>query len=635
MKHEIENQKEKYRFLAEYSNDVIWTLGLNGKFQYVSPSVERLRGYTPEEVISEPLEKALTPRSYAIVKDLINRFEEILNENPGSVPSVVTEMEQTCKDGSTVWTEASVATILGDDGKPKLFLGVSRNISDRKKRDTELKRSEENYRLLAETSMDIILLSDMEGYITYANAAFLKLSSYSSEEITSLNVQDIVLPKYHHLLEEHRTKRREGNLSKFLYEIEIKTKDNQIIPIEVASNPIHLNKLPVAVLITGRDITERKIAHAKLVENERRFRRYIENAPLPVFLVSSSGRIKFINEAASAYLGFEKSNMLGKSMFKFTAQSEDMKTRRILKEDNVGMNFELKLISSSGEEFISIIRSSRIEKNTFLIYIIDITARKKAEQKTLEKEAEIRKMNLELEEIVKSRTSELQKTNKDLEAFTYSVSHDLRAPLSHMKAFTKLLQNRISNYNDAKSENYLSTLIQSVEKMNKMIDDFLLFSKINKLVLDKSEFDMTKLVNQVIYEFNYETDKRKIDWEIEEMGNVFADKNMIRLVWVNLISNALKYSSGKEKAKIVIGKLIDVEKTAFSIKDNGAGFNENYKDKLFNVFQRLHSDSEFPGTGIGLANVKRIIESHGGEVWGASPAEEGAEFGFTLPLRLP
>jgi PAS domain S-box-containing protein len=632
MQQEMEKQKEKYRILAEYSNDVIWTLGMDGRFQYISPSVERLRGYTAEEVMNEPFEKALTPRSFVIITDLFDRFSQILIENPGKIPSAVTEIEQTCKDGSTVWTEASVSTIMGKDNKPKLFLGVSRNISDRKKRETELRQSEENYRLLAETSMDIILLFNMDGYMTYANKAFFTLSSYSANEIATMNIRDIVSPKYYILIDEHVKRRVEGDFSRYLYEIEIRTKDERLVPLEVASSPIHLNKLPVAILVSGRDITERRQAHRKLVENERRFRKYIENAPLPVFMVSSSGRIKFVNEAACTYLDYEKLDLLGKNILEFTSLSDDSQTNKILKEDNAGLSFELSFNNSRGKEFIAIVRSSYIERNTFLIYAIDITARIKAEQKTMEKEAEIRKMNAELEETVRNRTLELQKTNKELEAFTYSVSHDLRAPLSHIKAFSKLLQNRINKFKDPKSENYLETLSQSVDKMNQMIDDFLIFSKMNKAVLDKTEFDLSNLVSQVIFEFKHETKGREIEWEIEKLGNVYSDKNMIRLVWINLISNALKYTSRKEKAEIHIGKIISGEKTIYFIKDNGAGFDEKYKNKLFSVFQRLHSDTEFPGTGIGLANVKRIIESHGGEVWGQSPGDEGAEFFLTLPL---
>jgi PAS domain S-box-containing protein len=630
MQLEVEKQKEKYRILAEYSNDVIWTLDMNGRFQYVSPSVKKLRGYTPEEVISEPLEKAFTKRSYDILMYLVSRFHQDIKDNPGKTPSVVTEIQQTCKDGSYVWTEVSISTIMGKDNKPELFLGVSRNISNRKKMDRELRQSEENYRLLAENSMDIILLYNMEGYITYANSAFFALTSYTSNDIMAMNIRDIVSPKYNQLVEKNAKRREEGDTSRYIYEIEIITKDKRLVPMEIASSSIHLNKFNVAMLVSARDITERKQSLRKLVENERRFRKYIENAPLPVFLVTFIGRIKFVNEAAYNYLDYKKSDLMGKSIFKFIADKDKELAQKIINENEAEAGFELGFLKSNGEQTIAIVRSSKIEKDSFLVYAIDITARIRAEQKTIEKEMEIRNMNVELEKIVRNRTIELQKTNKELEAFTYSVSHDLRAPLSHIKTFSKILKRRISTYNDPKSENYLKTLSQSVEKMNQMIDDFLIFSKMNKAVLNKTQFDLGSLVKQVIFEYKYETRKRDIEWKIEDMGSVYADKNMIRLVWVNLISNALKYTSGKLKTKIHIGKTTYGEKTAYFIKDNGVGFDENYKNKLFAAFQRLHSDSEFPGSGIGLANVKKIIESHDGEVWGNSPGEEGAEFFMIL-----
>ena len=232
------------------------------------------------------------------------------------------------------------------------------------------------------------------------------------------------------------------------------------------------------------------------------------------------------------------------------------------------------------------------------------------------------------------RAAELVIANKELESFSYSVSHDLRTPLRHVVGFVVLLNEHMQETLDDQNRHYLEVISKAANDMGQLIDDLLSFSRIGKTVMESRKVDLNLLIKQVIETFEPGMDRRSIEWDIGTLPNVNGDTEMLKLVMSNLISNALKFTSLKTSARIEIGSKPDPEnksQVVFYIKDNGAGFDMQYKEKLFGVFQRLHSQKDFQGTGIGLANVKRVIQRHGGRVWAEGVLEEGAIFYFTLP----
>ncbi|MGC2425281.1 MAG: ATP-binding protein, partial [Nitrospirota bacterium] len=249
-------------------------------------------------------------------------------------------------------------------------------------------------------------------------------------------------------------------------------------------------------------------------------------------------------------------------------------------------------------------------------------------------EDEIRKLNEELEQRVVERTTELMAVNKELEAFTYSVSHDLRAPLRHIHGFVDLLVQNSSQNLDDKGKRYLTTISKAASQMGNLVDDLLTFSRMGRTEIQKHSIDLENIVYGVIDEMRYELRERDIEWKVGKLAPVYGDPSMLRLVMVNLISNAVKFTRTRDKAVIEIGSYTEAGgEDVVYIKDNGIGFDMRYVDKLFGVFQRLHSIEEFEGTGIGLANVRRIISRHGGRTWAEGASGKGAAFYFSLPSR--
>ena len=334
-------------------------------------------------------------------------------------------------------------------------------------------------------------------------------------------------------------------------------------------------------------------------------------------------------------LGLPDSNGL-ETLFKFKALFPELATIIIL----TGLNdteVGLKAVNSGAQDYIikGHVDSDKLLKSIIYSYErsrlnnelkSQIEARKLAEK-------EILKLNSELEQRILDRTAQLKIVNLELEAFSHSVSHDLRAPLRHINGFAEILKEEYYDQLPEKAKNYLDTISDSAKKMNILIDDLIKLSRTNRIELKKSMLKMNQVLDDALSEVQPLLENRKVDINISTLPEIIGDYNLLRLVWVNLLDNAIKYTRPRKKAVINIDYKEEKEEFIFCIHDNGVGFDMNYAQKLFGAFQRLHSTDEFEGTGIGLSNVRRIISRHSGRTWAEAELDKGASFYFSLPKK--
>jgi signal transduction histidine kinase len=261
----------------------------------------------------------------------------------------------------------------------------------------------------------------------------------------------------------------------------------------------------------------------------------------------------------------------------------------------------------------------------------EIAERKRAETALYASEDRLLTLNAELEERVEARTAQLEAANKDLEGFSYSVSHDLRAPIRAINGFCTLLAEDHRAQLDDEARRKLAIISAESDRMGQLIDDLLAFSRLGRKSLEPTELDMTNLARRAFERLEQVGHDKKVEFRLGSMPKAEGDRSLFEQVWMNLLSNALKFSSKKESPIIEAGGLSADQEYVYFVRDNGAGFDPRYQAKLFGVFQRLHHDHEFPGTGVGLALVHKIVTRHGGRVWADGKPDEGATFHFTLP----
>jgi PAS domain S-box-containing protein len=398
----------------------------------------------------------------------------------------------------------------------------------------------------------------------------------------------------------------------------------------------HLSTLPPALhraLNQAEFQVQRKRAEEALLMSEERYRSLVELSPDALF-VQIDDKIVFINTAGVRLFGANKArDIIGRSPIGFIHPDDRKKIQqrmRKLYEEHKPLHFiEHRIMQLDGAVIDVEMAAAPLTfegKPAAQVILHDITDRKRSEE-------EIRRLNQELEQRVIARTAELETANKELEAFSYSVSHDLRAPLRHIEGFVEILRATKAECLDEEGNRHLQTIADSSRQMGKLIDDLLGFSRTSRVELRKVNVRLDDIVRDVLHEMEPDTKNRQIEWIRGKLPQVEGDPALLRQVFYNLISNALKYTRTRPSARIEIGSTSADNETIVFVKDNGVGFDPRYAQKLFGVFQRLHRASEFEGTGIGLANVRRIISRHVGRTWAESELDKGATFYFSLPTK--
>jgi PAS domain S-box-containing protein len=384
---------------------------------------------------------------------------------------------------------------------------------------------------------------------------------------------------------------------------------------------------------------EQQLTQQALRESEQKFRVIFDQTFQFIGMLSPDGVVLQANQTALDSVGISEDAVVGKPFWEtpWWAHSVELQKRlqAAIPEAAGGklvryevthptadgeirhIDFSLKPVTDARGQAVLLIPEGR-----------DITERKEAEE-------ELKKHREHLEEMVKGRTAALETANKELEAFAYSISHDLRAPLRHIDGYLDLFQKRVGTDLDEQSRHYMEQISGSARRMGNLIDDLLAFSKMGRQALSFQQVDLGQLVRDVIRELEPDTAGRNIHWRVDHLPLLRGDRAMLRAVLANLIENAVKFTRPRTRTEIEIGCLpSEKTETVVFVRDNGVGFDMDYADKLFGVFQRLHRQEEFEGTGIGLANVRRIIARHGGRTWAEGTVDQGATFYFSLPIPV-
>jgi PAS domain S-box-containing protein len=513
-----------------------------------------------------------------------------------------------------------------------LLMDTVWKVIQKQRAEQELRLSEQMFSDIFNLSPDMIgIIRMVDSVILMLNPMFVKVTGYLLDEFIGKTPNDLNL-----WINDHEKQQmfeaivKTGEVNNM--EASMRIKDGSVLICLVSGKKLVFNN-EEALIFVVHDITERKETEKLIAYERNMLRTLIDTIPDLVYVKDANCRNIVTNRAASDLLGVSIENMLGKTdtdIHKLDVADQFLTDEQQLMQNGIPViNKEERIFDKDGNEVIVQTTKLPLRDANGIIQGLVGTGHIITEQKRAENE--IRKLNEELEKKVEERTLKLQELNKELESFAYSVSHDLRAPLRHVDGFVRLMYSNIASPSE-NIKSYFEKITNASKRMSGMIDELLTFSRLGRKELALSPVDLNLLINEIIEQIKPDITSRNVTWKINPLTVVPGDRNLLRIAFDNLISNAIKYTSKKEMAIIEIGVASDVSENAtVYIKDNGAGFDMAYAEKLFGVFQRLHSPEEFEGIGIGLANVKQIIVKHKGVVYAEGKLNEGATFYIQLP----
>ncbi len=619
----LKQSEERFRLLADEVVEGI-VLSEEGRIFDANRSFTRMYGYELEEVIGMNAVGLVPPELREMVARWISAWDAEPYESKGLK-----------KDGTVFPIEVRPRR-MPYEGRQVRVTSVL-DLTERKLQEEALRASEEEYRAIFELAGVGKAQSDPHtGRLVRVNAKFCEITGYSPEELLGMTFLEITHPddRGQDLDRFRRMVRGEGDYS---VEKRYIRKDGRVAWVSVNATVVRdEGGRPVRTASTIQDITERKRAEKDLRrlqdaerasneealrEAQERFRSAFDNAPIGVAIVDLGGRFLQVNRSLCEILGYQEEQLLATTFQEITHPDDveaSMEHVRRVMEDEVGSySLEKRYVAADGRPVwvslsVSLVRDADGDPLYFVDQIQDITERKLAEKE------------------LARRAEELAHANAELEQFSYSVSHDLRAPLRSIDGFSQILLEDYADRLDEEGRAYLGRVRAASQHMGHLMDDLLDLSRVSRRPLRSGRVGLSALAREIIEELRRSQPDREARFVVEDGLEVEGDPRLLAVALENLLGNAWKFTSKNATAKIEFGSTSQNGRRLYYVRDDGAGFDQAYADKLFAAFQRLHKDEDFEGTGIGLATVQRVIHRHGGRLWAEGEVGKGATFYFTL-----
>ena len=613
----LRQSEGRYRSLAIATAQIVWTTNANGKVVEDMPMWRALTGKSEEELRGWGWVDSLHPEDR-------ERTRAVWSEAVRARSVYETEYRIRKSDGEYRHFAVRGVPVLQADGSVREWVGTCTDITERKRAEEALRRASAYNRRLLEASLDPLVTIGPDGKITDVNEATEAVTGYPRAELIGKDFADY-FTNPQAAREGYERVFREGFVRD--YALEIRHRDGHTIPVLYNAAIYRDEAGDVAgVMAAARDITARKRAEAELRQQSH----LIDLAHDAIFIRDRDGTIRSWNRGAEQMYGWTKVDALGRISHDLLGTRFPVSLAEL--EDRMARDgsWEGELIHSRRDGARIVVasrhvldREERGEPTVVLEINSDVTERKRADD-------ELRRLKGELEERVVMRTAQLEIANKELESFAYSVSHDLRSPLRVIDGFCQILVTEYGPGLEGKPRHCLQRISEYSRKMGRLIDDLLHFSRLGRQAMSPQPVAMADLVRQCLEELQGEREGREVEVILGELPPCRADAALLKQVWLNLLANALKFTRSRAAARIEAGSFARDGETVYFVRDNGVGFDMAYADKLFGVFQRLHRQEDYEGTGVGLALVQRIIHRHGGRVWAEAGPDRGAAFYFTL-----
>ncbi|MBU0982661.1 MAG: PAS domain S-box protein [candidate division Zixibacteria bacterium] len=622
---DLQQSEQRYRQLVETMRDGLATINQDGEFTYLNPQIEKILGYSAEELIGTSILGYLDEDNRRILREQMAVGQEDGQESY--------ELVWTKRDGSNVQTLMSPQALFNADGMPAGSFSIISDISHLRRAESALLESEARFRRMADSALDMIFrMAVPSGHYEYVSPAVTSITGYSPQDLyhTPRLIHKIIHPRWRKFFRGEWEQLLKGDMPPS-YEFQIIHKSGEERWLH-QRNVLILDDQGQPVAIEGivTDISTRKDAEMRLKEREALLQSIFRSAPIGIGLVYNRN-LGWINDRLREITGYSREELVGQNARMLYPSQEEYERVGRDKYDQIAKNgrgtVETVWRRKDGAEIQVLLSSTPLDATDLTHGVtftaLDITERKQAEE-------EICRLNEELEQRVRRRTAELQNAVQELESFSYSVSHDLRAPVRAIDGFCQALTQDCGPQLSETGLDYLGRVHRAVGKMDTLINDLLMLSRITRREIAREPVDLSRVVVATVADLQGENPGRGIELKCPDDICADCDPHLIRIAFENMLSNALKYTGHVDHPVIEFGETMTAGIRTYFVRDNGAGFDMAYSDRLFAPFQRLHAERDYPGSGVGLSIVSRIVNKHGGRIWADGTPGEGASFYFTL-----